>query len=71
MKELQDASIQLVEAYGDCMLHSSAIESIGNSYQPGTEVCRSSYFVLPSLPVKIDGVCMLILTLSLLLTLLI
>ncbi|KAH7544085.1 hypothetical protein JRO89_XS15G0102400 [Xanthoceras sorbifolium] len=38
VKEVEDAAIQLAETYGDCMLHSSAIESIGNSYQPGTEL---------------------------------
>ncbi|KAK3198839.1 hypothetical protein Dsin_022254 [Dipteronia sinensis] len=38
VKELEDAAIQLAETYGDCMLQSSAIESIGNSYQPGTEL---------------------------------
>ncbi|TXG66841.1 hypothetical protein EZV62_008116 [Acer yangbiense] len=38
VKELEDAAIQLAETYGDCMLQSSAIESIGNSYQLGTEL---------------------------------
>lgn len=38
VKELEDAAVQLAETYGDCMLHSSVIESIGNSYQPGTQL---------------------------------
>lgn len=38
MKELEDATIQLMEAFGDCTHHSAAIQSVGNTYQPGTEV---------------------------------
>ncbi|KAJ4726369.1 E3 SUMO-protein ligase MMS21 [Melia azedarach] len=38
VKKLEDAAIQLVEAYAYCTHHSSAIESIGNSYQPGPEL---------------------------------
>ncbi|KAJ0103564.1 hypothetical protein Patl1_04739 [Pistacia atlantica] len=36
--KLEDAAMQLSEAYGDCTHYSSSIESIGNSYQPGTEL---------------------------------
>ncbi|KAK2638922.1 hypothetical protein Ddye_026717 [Dipteronia dyeriana] len=38
VKELDDAAIHLAETYGDCVLQSLAIESIGNSNQPGTEL---------------------------------
>lgn len=38
VKELEDATIQLMEAYGDCTHHSAAIQSIGNTYQPGSEL---------------------------------
>lgn len=43
VKKLEDAAIQLVEAYAYCTHHSSAIESIGNSYQPGPEVLEFFY----------------------------
>ncbi|ESR65012.1 E3 SUMO-protein ligase MMS21 [Citrus sinensis] len=38
VKELEDATIQLMEAFGDCTHHSAAIQSVGNTYQPGTEL---------------------------------
>lgn len=36
--------MQLSEAYGDCTHYSSSIESIGNLYEPGTEVTGLSYY---------------------------
>ncbi|XP_044479226.1 E3 SUMO-protein ligase MMS21-like isoform X1 [Mangifera indica] len=38
VKKLEDAAMQLSEAYGDCTHYSSSIESIGNLYEPGTEL---------------------------------
>ncbi|EEF39112.1 E3 SUMO-protein ligase MMS21 [Ricinus communis] len=38
VKELENAVVKLVESYKDCGHHASAIESVGNIYQPGSEL---------------------------------
>lgn len=38
VKELEDGVLELVKASDDCTHLSSAIQSIGNEYQPGAEV---------------------------------
>lgn len=43
VKELEAGFIQLLEASEDCMHFSSAIELIGNEYQPGEAVNAISY----------------------------
>ncbi|KAF5728043.1 E3 SUMO-protein ligase MMS21 [Tripterygium wilfordii] len=37
VKELEKAVAELVNSYEDCMHHSSAIQSVANAYQPGSE----------------------------------
>lgn len=43
MKELEAGFIRLLEASDDCMNFSSAIESVGNGYEPGEEVNAISH----------------------------
>ncbi|XP_020536327.1 E3 SUMO-protein ligase MMS21 isoform X2 [Jatropha curcas] len=38
VKDLENAVAELLESYEDCQHHASAIESVGNSYQPGAEL---------------------------------
>ncbi|XP_022717175.1 E3 SUMO-protein ligase MMS21 isoform X2 [Durio zibethinus] len=38
VKQLEDAVVELVEAHENCLHYSSAIQSVGDAYQPGTEL---------------------------------
>lgn len=38
VKQLEDAVAELVEAHENCLHHSSAIQSVGDAYQPGPEL---------------------------------
>ncbi|XVF18777.1 hypothetical protein REPUB_Repub11eG0052600 [Reevesia pubescens] len=38
VKQLEDAVAELVEAHENCLHHSSAVQSVGDAYQPGTEL---------------------------------
>ncbi|GKV02031.1 hypothetical protein SLEP1_g14518 [Rubroshorea leprosula] len=38
LKQLEVAVVELLEAYEDCNCRSSTIQSVGNTYQPGTEL---------------------------------
>ncbi|KAK2968409.1 hypothetical protein RJ640_004415 [Escallonia rubra] len=43
VKELEDAVIQLLEASEDCMHLSSAVQAIGNGYEPGEQLVSHQY----------------------------
>lgn len=38
MNELENTVAELLATYEDCTYQTSAIESVGNTYQPGAEV---------------------------------
>ncbi|XP_010545851.1 PREDICTED: E3 SUMO-protein ligase MMS21 [Tarenaya hassleriana] len=38
VKDLENAAAELLDLFGDCAHHSSAIQSVANAYQPGDQV---------------------------------
>lgn len=42
VKELENAVFELLDTYDNCMHFSSAIQSVGDTYQPGPEVLELS-----------------------------